>query len=96
VSARDLLTNHSSGDRRNVPGCPLSSAVCREQPQLNAANPAADAEWRRLVIGREVDETKEILNVVAQALGARSAPGVLLMLLAGAWLSMRAQKRSRR
>jgi signal transduction histidine kinase len=46
-----------------------------------------------LVIGREVDETREISHVVAQALGLGLLPALLLCLLAGAWLSMRAQKR---
>src|SRR2546421_737183 len=46
-----------------------------------------------LVIGREVDETKEISNVVAQALALGLLPAFCLCLLAGAWLSMRAQKR---
>src|SRR5437016_9842910 len=46
-----------------------------------------------LVIGREVDETKEISHVVAQALALGLLPALCLCLLAGAWLSMRAQKR---
>lgn len=46
-----------------------------------------------LVIGREVDETREISHVVAQALGLGLVPALCLCLLAGAWLSMRAQKR---
>jgi signal transduction histidine kinase len=46
-----------------------------------------------LVIGREVDETKEISHVVAQALALGLLPAFCLCLLAGAWLSMRAQKR---
>jgi signal transduction histidine kinase len=46
-----------------------------------------------LVIGREVDETREISHVVAQALALGLLPAFGLCLLAGAWLSMRAQKR---
>src|ERR1700754_993817 len=46
-----------------------------------------------VVIGREVDEAKEISHVVAQALLLGLLPGLCLCLLAGAWLSMRAQKR---
>lgn len=46
-----------------------------------------------LVIGREVDETKEVSHVVAQALALGLVPALCLCLLAGAWLSMRAQKR---
>jgi signal transduction histidine kinase len=46
-----------------------------------------------LVIGRNVDEAKEIALVVGQALGLGLLPGFLLCLLAGAWLSVRAQRR---
>lgn len=46
-----------------------------------------------LVIGREVDETREISHVVAQALALGLLPALCLCLLAGAWLSMRSQKR---
>src|SRR2546422_10387349 len=38
-----------------------------------------------LVIGREVDETKEISHVVAQALALGLLPAFCLCLLAGAW-----------
>src|SRR5437660_167829 len=46
-----------------------------------------------LVVGREVDETREISHVVAQALALGLLPALCLCLLAGPWLSMRAQKR---
>lgn len=46
-----------------------------------------------LLIGREVDETREISHVVGQALMLGLLPALGLCLLAGAWLSMRAQKR---
>jgi signal transduction histidine kinase len=46
-----------------------------------------------LVIGREVDETREISHVVGQALALGLLPAFCLCLLAGAWLSMRAQGR---
>jgi signal transduction histidine kinase len=46
-----------------------------------------------LVIGRNVDETREISAVVGQALALGLLPALCLCLLAGAWLSMRAQKR---
>jgi signal transduction histidine kinase len=45
-----------------------------------------------LVIGREVDEAKEISQVVGQALALGLLPALSLCLLAGAWLSMRVQK----
>ena len=46
-----------------------------------------------LVIGRNVDEAREISRVVGQALALGLLPGFCLCLLAGAWLSVRAQKR---
>src|SRR5882757_764482 len=46
-----------------------------------------------LVFGRNVDEAGEISHVVGQALALGLLPAFLLCLLAGAWLSMRAQKR---
>jgi signal transduction histidine kinase len=46
-----------------------------------------------LMIGREVDETREISHVVGQALALGLLPAFCLCLLAGAWLSMRAQER---
>src|SRR3954454_3854512 len=46
-----------------------------------------------LVVGRDVDETTEISHVVGQALALGLLPALCLCLLAGAWLSMRAQKR---
>jgi signal transduction histidine kinase len=46
-----------------------------------------------LVIGRDVDEAREISHVVGQALALGLLPALCLCLLAGAWLSMRAQKR---
>src|SRR4051794_7501546 len=46
-----------------------------------------------LLVGRDVDETREISHVVGQALALGLLPALCLCLLAGAWLSMRAQKR---
>jgi hypothetical protein len=46
-----------------------------------------------LVLGRNVDEAKEISHVVGQALALGLLPGFSLCLLAGAWLSVRAQRR---
>jgi signal transduction histidine kinase len=45
------------------------------------------------VIGREVDEARKISHVVGLALALGLVPGFCLCLLAGAWLSMRAQGR---
>src|SRR5258705_3457494 len=46
-----------------------------------------------LVIGRNVDETGEISRVVGGALGLGLLPAFCFWLLAGAWLSVRAQRR---
>ena len=46
-----------------------------------------------VVIGREVDEARKISHVVGLALALGLVPGFCLCLLAGAWLSMRAQER---
>jgi signal transduction histidine kinase len=46
-----------------------------------------------LVIGRNVDEAREISHVVDEALSLGLLPAFLLCLLAGAWLSVRAQRR---
>ena len=46
-----------------------------------------------LILGRNVDEAGEISHVVGQALALGLLPAFCLCLLAGAWLSMRAQKR---
>jgi signal transduction histidine kinase len=63
-------------------GTQVIRAIARHTPNGDA-----------LVIGREVDETREISHVVAQALALGLLPALCLCLLAGAWLSMRAQKR---
>jgi signal transduction histidine kinase len=46
-----------------------------------------------LVMGRDVDEAKEISHVVGQALALGLLPALCLCVMAGAWLSMRAQRR---
>ncbi|WP_024338407.1 MULTISPECIES: HAMP domain-containing histidine kinase [Bradyrhizobium] len=46
-----------------------------------------------LVVARNVDETREISSVVGQALALGVLPAFCLCVLAGAWLSARAQKR---
>src|SRR5216683_5811193 len=64
-------------------------------PQSHAIRAIARrlSDGNALVIGREVDETREISHVVGQALALGLLPALCLCLLAGAWLSMRAQKR---
>ena len=46
-----------------------------------------------LVIGREVDEANKISHVVGLAVTLGLVPGFFVCLIAGAWLSVRAQKR---
>ena len=64
-----------------------------------AHSPVVRAVGRRLdggdvlVIGRNVDETREISSVVGEALALGLLPAFSLCLLAGAWLSFRAQRR---
>jgi len=56
----------------------------------------AHANGDVLVLGRNVDEAGEISHVVGQALALGLLAGLLSLLLAGAWLSVRAQKRVER
>jgi signal transduction histidine kinase len=62
-------------------GDPLIRAIGRRLPDGDA-----------LVIGRNVDETTEISQVVGEALALGLLPAFCLCLLAGAWLSLRAQR----
>jgi signal transduction histidine kinase len=57
-------------------------AIARRMPNSNV-----------LLLGRNVDEASEITHVVGQALALGLLPGFFLCLLAGAWLSVRAQRR---
>ena len=67
--------------------------------QSAGGDPTIRAVGRRLengdllVLGRNVDETREISSVVGQALALGLIPALCLCLLAGAWLSVRAQRR---
>jgi signal transduction histidine kinase len=70
---------------RTLPGGP--------QTRVIRAIARSVSDGNALVIGREVDETREISHVVGQALALGLLPAFCLCLLAGAWLSMRAQKR---
>src|SRR5262249_32020726 len=45
-----------------------------------------------IVMGRNIDEKKEIALVVGEAIALGLLPGLCLCLLAGVWLSMRAQR----
>jgi signal transduction histidine kinase len=70
---------------RMLPAGPETRAIRAIAKRLPGGN--------ALVIGREVDEASEISHVVGQALALGLLPALCLCLLAGAWLSMRAQKR---
>jgi signal transduction histidine kinase len=63
-------------------GDPMVRAVARRLPNGDM-----------LVMGRNVDETREISQVVGEALAFGLIPALSLCLLAGVWLSIRAQRR---
>jgi signal transduction histidine kinase len=63
-------------------GDPLIRAMAQNLPNGNT-----------FVIGRNVDETGEISHVVGEALALGLLPAFCLCLMAGAWLSLRAQRR---
>jgi signal transduction histidine kinase len=77
VQSVSIVRTFPSGEQRRA-----IRAIARRMPSGNV-----------LLIGREVDETREISHVVGQALALGLLPAFLLCLMAGAWLSMRAQKR---
>ena len=77
VQSVSIVRTFPSGEERRV-----IRAIARRMPSGDV-----------LLIGREVDETREISHVVGQALALGLLPAFLLCLMAGAWLSMRAQKR---
>lgn len=78
---------------------PVQSVKTARMDQATRGDQSVRAIARRLpngdvlLIGRNVDEAKEISHVVGQALALGLLPGFLLCLLTGAWLSVRAQKR---
>jgi signal transduction histidine kinase len=82
----------------NVDAPPQSGKIVR-MDQADRGEQTVRAIARRmengdvLVIGRNVDEESEISHVVGQALALGLLPALCLCLLAGAWLSVRAQKR---
>jgi signal transduction histidine kinase len=77
VQSVSIVRTFPSGEEKHV-----IRAIARRMPSGDA-----------LLIGREVDEAREISHVVGQALALGLLPAFLLCLMAGAWLSMRAQKR---
>jgi signal transduction histidine kinase len=92
------------GNIAKLPGglkvdAPAQSAKIVRMDQADRGEQTARAIARRmqngdvLVIGRNVDEAIEISHLVGQALALGLLPAFCLCLLAGAWLSVRAQKR---
>jgi signal transduction histidine kinase len=77
----------------------VAQSVQAARIRSDLGNPVIRAVGRHLsnddtlVIGRNVDETSEISHVVGEALALGLLPALCLCLLAGAWLSLRAQKR---
>lgn len=100
----DARGNRLAGNLESVPpgfridGSVQGTKVARTNPE-DGRDPMMRAVGRRLengdllVIGRNVDETREISSVVGQALALGLVPALCLCLLAGAWLSLRAQRR---
>jgi signal transduction histidine kinase len=76
---------------QSVPVAPLNWNA-PGNPKVRAAARHLD-NGDTLMIGRNVDETREISHAVGEALALGLLPAFCLCLLAGAWLSLRAQKR---
>jgi signal transduction histidine kinase len=96
--------NRLAGNLQQVPGelridGPVETVRVPRSSQIASADLLIRAIGRRLqdgdvlVIGRNVDEALEISQVVGEALALGLVPAFSLCLLAGAWLSVRAQKR---
>jgi signal transduction histidine kinase len=96
--------NRLAGNLQRIPGelridGPVQSVRVLQTSQADPVDLLIRAIGRRLqsgevlVIGRNVDEVREISQVVGQALALGLLPAFSLCLLAGAWLSVRAQKR---
>jgi signal transduction histidine kinase len=81
------------------PGAGVKSVRMARADDKEADDPLVRAVARGLdhgnllVIGRNVDETREISRVVGGALAFGLLPAFCFWLLAGAWLSVRAQRR---
>jgi signal transduction histidine kinase len=99
----DARGNRITGNLEELPAELRNDAVqnvrIKRINQRKAGDPLIQAIARRLpngdmlVIGRNVDETREISHVVGEALALGLLPAFCLCLLAGIWLSVRAQKR---
>jgi signal transduction histidine kinase len=80
-------------------GAPPQNVRVMQSSGGKSTDPLIRATARRLangnvaLVGRVVDETWEISHVVGEALALGLLPAFCLCLLAGAWLSLRAQRR---
>ena len=100
----DAKGNRLAGNVARLPGGLEAGAPVRSVQVTRAGNREADAPLVRavarnlddgavLMIGRDVDETAEISRVVGSALALGLLPAFCFLVLAGAWLSVRAQRR---
>lgn len=78
---------------------PVQGVTISQANKIGSGDPLVRTLGRRLpdgnilVVGRNVDETREISRVVGEALALGLLPAFCLCLMAGAWLSIRAQRR---
>ena len=100
----DAKGNRLAGNIARLPGDLVAGAGVKSVRMARIDEQEADASLVRavarsvdhgdiLVIGRNVDETREISRVVGGALALGLLPAFCFWLLAGAWLSVRAQRR---
>ena len=100
----DAKGNRLAGNIARLPdeleaGAGVKSMRMVRTDDHESGTPSVRAVARRLdhgnllVIGRNVDETREISRVVGAALALGLLPAFCFWLLAGAWLSVRAQRR---
>jgi signal transduction histidine kinase len=94
-----IIGNLESLPSRLQIGAPAQGAdIIRTDRGAREAQTVRAIAWRMqngdvLILGRNIDEASEISHVVGQALAWGLLPAFCLCLLAGAWLSMRAQRR---
>ena len=84
-----LKLNDISSERSGVRMLPNG----HEQDRVIRAIAKRMPDGNLLVMGRQVDEANKISHIVGLAVTLGLLPGFCLCLLAGAWLSMRAQRR---
>jgi signal transduction histidine kinase len=98
-SGKPLAGNLDQFPKDIAIGAPPQNVRVSQSSGGKSADPLIRATARRLangdvaLVGRVVDETWEISHVVGEALALGLLPAFCLCLLAGAWLSLRAQRR---